>query len=127
MPQRPAVLIVDDDRIYLTIAEAMVKRMGYPVMVAGDGKEAISLYEKHADDIGCVLLDIQMPRMNGIAVLEHLRKIREDARVIIVSGYINLANRERLDPLHPLEYLNKPVEYQTLMGILGKYMPGKKR
>lgn len=125
MPQRPAVLIVDDDRIYLTIAEAMVKRMGYAVMLAGDGKEAVSLYEQHADDIGCILMDIQMPRMNGIAALENLRKIREDVRVIMISGYINLANREQLDPLQPLEYLNKPVEYKTLTSILEKYMPGK--
>jgi CheY-like chemotaxis protein len=119
----PTVLIVDDDDIYLSIAKAMVKKMGYHVLTASDGIEALSIFEEHRDKVDCILLDIQMPRMNGIVTLQNLRKISEDVKVIIVSGYVTDEYRKKLDPLRPLEYLNKPIGYQDFAGKLNKYVP----
>lgn len=125
MSEQPAVLIVDDDDIYISIAKAMVKKLGYIALTARDGIEALSIFENHRDEIGCILLDIQMPRMNGVVTLQNLRKISDDAKVIIVSGYVTDENRKKLDPLNPLEYLNKPVGYKGLADRLNKYVPLK--
>lgn len=120
MSQYPTVLIADDDDISLTITESMVKTLGFPVMTAHDGIEAITIFEKNADDIGCVILDIHMPRMNGIMTFRHLRNMHDNVQVIIASGDLNGANRKHLDPLHPAGYLKKPVSYHALSDLLKK-------
>lgn len=125
MSEQPAVLIVDDDDIYLSVAKAMVKKLGYLPLTARDGLEALSIFEENQDKIGCILLDIQMPGMNGIVTLQNLRKISEEAKVIIVSGYITDENRKKLDPLHPLEYLTKPIGYHDFADKLNRYAPLK--
>lgn len=114
LPQLPAVLIADDDNIHQAIISAMVKKMGFAVFAAYDGIQAVETFEKHEESIGCILLDIQMPNMNGIQVLEHLRKVGTEVPVIIVSGYLDKAKREQLDSLYPQGYLSKPIDYQLL-------------
>ncbi len=120
MSQITTVLIVDDDDVFLKITESMVKMLGYPVMTAGDGVEAIEIFKKHAYEIGCVVLDIHMPRMNGIETLQNLREIRENVQVLIASGYLIETNLAQLTPLQPAGYLKKPVSFDTFSEILKK-------
>jgi CheY-like chemotaxis protein len=120
MSQLPVVLIVDDDDIVLSVVESMVQMLGFPVMTACDGIEAIAIFREHADDIGCVVLDIQMPRMNGIMTFQQLREIRENIQVIIASGYLGEANLDQLGPLQPAGYLQKPVFFQAFSELLKK-------
>lgn len=120
MSQQPVVLIVDDEEICLTIASEMVKRLGLQVMLARDGLEAVELFEQFGDRIGCVLMDLQMPRMNGIDAFRRIRKLNELLPVIITSGYLNGDNFELLKPLKPAGYLNKPVSFKDLAGLLGQ-------
>ena len=117
-----AVLIVDDDSIYQTVTGAMVKRMGYSVLAAYDGAQALTIFAEHEQRIGCILLDIHMPNMNGIEFLQHLRSKNENVGVIIVSGYLNEAKREQLAPLSPREYLKKPVSFEVLTAKLQECM-----
>jgi CheY-like chemotaxis protein len=120
MSQLPAVLIVDDDDVFLTVVESMVQMLGFPVMTACDGIEAITIFQEHKNDIGCVVLDIQMPRMNGIMTFQHLREMRENIKVIIASGYLDDANLDQLGPLQPAGYLQKPVFFQAFSELLKK-------
>jgi CheY-like chemotaxis protein len=120
MSQLPAVLIADDDDVFLTVIESMVQMLGYPVLTAHDGIEAITVFKKHAKDIGCVMLDIQMPRMNGVVTLRHLREMGENVPVIIASGYLDDTNLKQLEALNPAGYLQKPVFFQALSGLLTK-------
>jgi CheY-like chemotaxis protein len=106
--------------LFLMVAEAMVNKYGLPVMKAHDGLEVISIFEKHADDICCIILDIQMPKMNGIDTLRYVRKMDEDIPVIIVSGYLLDANHNQLDSLCPTGYLQKPISYNDLADMLKK-------
>lgn len=122
-PQRPAVLIADDEDIYLVITESMVKKLGLPVMTARDGVEALAIFQAHPDEIGCVILDIQMPRMDGIDTFRGLKKIRDNVLVIIASGYLDRANIEQLNSLHPIGYLEKPFTYQSISDLLRRYLP----
>lgn len=117
-----AVLIVDDDTIYQTVTGAMVKKMGYPVLNAFNGAEALAVFNEHEASIGCILLDIHMPHMNGIEFLRHLRSQQKNVEVIIVTGYLNEAKREQLAPLSPREYLKKPVDPDVLQTKLQECM-----
>ncbi len=126
MSQTSMVLVVDDDDIFLNITEMMLRKLGLDVMTAHDGIEAISVFQEHAENIDCVVLDLQMPRMNGINVFRHLRNMRENIHVIIASGYLDRANLQQLDPLQPAGYLKKPVSYLALSDLLTKCLPDEK-
>ena len=117
-----AVLIVDDDTIYQTVTSAMVNKMGYPVLNAYDGAEALTVFSEHEQNIGCILLDIHMPHMNGVEFLRNLRNQRKNVEVIIVTGYLNEAKREQLAPLSPRECLKKPVGPDVLLTKLQECM-----
>lgn len=118
MTQQPVVLIVDDEEICLTIASEMVKKIGLPVLMARDGIEAVELFEQHGHQIGCVLMDLQMPRMNGIDACRRIREMDEKMPLVITSGYLNGTYVELLNPLNPAGYLNKPVSFKDLAELL---------
>ncbi len=94
VPEEPAwkgagtVLLVDDEPLVLRVAARMLERYGFDVISAVDGVEAVELYRERADDIDLVLLDLTMPRMGGEETFLELRRIREDVKVILSSGYV---------------------------------------
>lgn len=111
-------MIVDDEEICLTINSEMVKKLGLPVMLARDGVEAVEIFEQHGNEICCVLLDLQMPRMNGIDAFRRIRGLDEKMPVIITSGYLTATNLELLEPLNPTGFLNKPLSFEALFAFL---------
>jgi CheY-like chemotaxis protein len=120
MTKHPLVLIVDDEEICRTIAETMVKHIGLSVITAGDGLEAVEQYSLHNDEIACVIMDIQMPRMNGIEAFHQLKKMCKDVKVIIISGHLGDANKKLLEPLQPAGILNKPFNFEEFADLLGE-------
>lgn len=80
-------LVIDDEDTVVFVTQAMLEEIGFSVLTATDGPKGIELYRDHADEISVVLLDLTMPRMNGEEVFRELKKIRDDVRVILNSGY----------------------------------------
>ncbi len=118
MIERPVVLIVDDEDICLTIAKTMVNNIGLSVITAGDGMEALEQYRLYDPNIVCVIMDIQMPRMNGIETFHQLKQTYKDVKVIIASGHLGSANRELLEPLQPAGILKKPFGFEELSELI---------
>ncbi|MCK5862597.1 MAG: response regulator, partial [Candidatus Hydrogenedentes bacterium] len=81
------ILIAEDDRMVCRLSETVLKRSGYTVLTAADGKEAWELFQKHADDISLILLDVIMPKLSGLAVFERVREVHPDILVLFSSGY----------------------------------------
>ena len=81
------VLFVDDSEVVMQVGRELLETMGYRVLVAGGGKEAVELYLKNRDEIKIVLLDMIMPDMGGGEVYDHLKKINPDIKVLLSSGY----------------------------------------
>ncbi|MFH1689631.1 MAG: PAS domain-containing protein [Candidatus Eisenbacteria bacterium] len=81
------VLIVDDEDAVRDIGMRLLEQAGFAVVGAADGCEAVDYYREHAEEISCVLLDLTMPRMGGEEAFRELRKIREDVRVVVSSGF----------------------------------------
>lgn len=123
MVQKP-VLVVDDEEICLTITSEMVKKFGLPVMMARNGLEAVEIFERYATEISCVLLDLQMPHMNGIDAFRHIRKLDTLMQVIITSGYLTDTNLKLLQSLKPAGYLNKPLSFEALFAFLRRITDG---
>jgi len=81
------VLFVDDEEAIRDVGEELLQAMGYSVLLARDGKEAVELYEKNGDNIDIVLLDIVMPHMGGSEVYEKMKGINPNIKVLLLSGY----------------------------------------
>ncbi len=81
------ILLVDDEPMILEIGEEMLGRMGYRVLVAQGGEEALHVYEKEKDRVGLVILDMILPDMNGGEVYDRLKEIDPHAKVLLASGY----------------------------------------
>jgi PAS domain S-box-containing protein len=81
------LLFVDDEEMIIEVGEALLLEMGYKVLIAKDGKQALELFEKHKDRIGLVILDMIMPGMNGGETFDRLKKIDPHVKVILSSGY----------------------------------------
>lgn len=81
------ILLVDDDPILAKIQKKILTTLGYHVLQACNGKEAIEAVEQHSDKIDLVILDVMMPVMGGVEAAHHIRKIRKDIRIIYATGY----------------------------------------
>jgi len=81
------LLVVDDDEMVAGLAETILTNVGYTVLIANDGMEALDIYAQNKDIIAAVILDLNMPKMSGKQVFEEMLKINPEVRVIISSGY----------------------------------------
>lgn len=81
------ILLADDQEIVLNAGKRMLNRLGFQVVCAVDGYDAIEQFRMHASEIICVVLDLTMPRLNGEEAFEAIRRIQPDVRVILASGY----------------------------------------
>jgi len=86
-PVHSTVLVVDDEEIIREVASMMLEGMSMRTMLAKDGIEAVEVYREHWQEIDAVLLDITMPRMDGQACFSELKRIHQDVKVILSSGY----------------------------------------
>lgn len=118
------VLLVDDEEPLRKIARRMLERMGFSVIVATDGPEAIELFNRHSGEIACVVLDLTMPGMDGEEVFRVLRKIRKDLRVILVSGYGEQEVAQRFLGKGLDGFIQKPYIFKTMNEAVRKALEG---
>jgi len=92
------ILLVDDEDMIIDVGQGMLKALGYTVLVARGGKEAIELYRANKDNIDMVILDMIMPQIGGGKAYDRMKKINPDIKVLLSSGYsINGQAEEILD------------------------------
>jgi signal transduction histidine kinase len=108
------VLLVDDEDAVRVPARAMLARLGYDVIEASDGREAVSSFAANRGAIRCVLLDLTMPQMNGEETFKALRAIDPSVRVVVASGYGEQDMASRFGDGLPAGFIQKPYTLQTL-------------
>ena len=81
------ILLVDDESMILDIGEEMLQKLGYHVLVAQGGKEALEIYGRERDRVGLIILDMILPDMGGGEVYDRLKKVNPDVKVLLASGY----------------------------------------
>jgi len=85
--EKGTILLVDDEEAFLEVGRELLEALGYDVLVATNGKEAVEIFEKNRQKIGLVLLDLVMPIMAGGEAFDRLRKIDPTVKVLLASGY----------------------------------------
>lgn len=123
----PVVLIADDEDICLTLTTRMLEKLEVGVLCAHDGAEAVQLYKKHHEDIALVMLDIQMPVMDGVETFRRLKQLQKDVFVVFASGNVNTKKRQLLDSLNPAGYLTKPLLQKELSYYLNQAIEHKRK
>ncbi len=83
----PKILLVDDNRDGLVVRKSLLEEVGYSVTIATNGDEALRLFESCPFDV--VVTDYRMPRMNGAELIERLRKLNPNIRVVLLSGFVD--------------------------------------
>ncbi len=114
------VLVVDDEDTVRAVCRRMLQHLGLEVLLARDGREALEIFRKDRDRIGCVLLDFAMPHLDGEETFLELRKIDPEARVILCSGYLleDIMARFRGEGL--AGFIHKPYLLEQLTVVMKK-------
>lgn len=100
------------------VATALLQRLGYAVLAAGGGAEALELFGRHRSGVCCVIADLTMPGMDGWELLSALRKIQPHLPVVLASGYSEEQAMDRARPELPQAFLQKPYSKSELQNAL---------
>jgi CheY-like chemotaxis protein len=118
------ILLVDDEEPIRNFATEVLSKVGYTVLVAADGREALEIYQKQGSTIDLVVLDLVMPKMGGVQCLEELVKIDPRARVLIVSGHLLDPHTTALIQQRAKGIVKKPLKVADVLravrGVLDK-------
>ena len=121
------ILLVDDEEMVRDMAAAMLKHLGFTVLEAKDGIEAVEVFRQRQNEICLVLCDLTMPRMNGWETLTALRKLAPDIPVILASGYDEAQVMAGDHPEWPQVFLGKPYKLKGLSDAIGQALVNKKK
>ena len=116
------ILIVDDEPDMRLAVRNVLKLRGYEISEAGDGPSALAMARENRPDL--VLLDISLPGMDGIEVLDGLKKIDETVPVVMITGYGHIQSAVDVMKLGASEYLQKPFENAQLVETVKKLVQG---
>ncbi len=108
------VLVVDDEPAVRGMVSSALEILGFHVLAAGDGQQAVDVFRQHAGEIDLVLMDMTMPRMDGREAFLKIRDLRADARVILSSGYSQQDALRDLREERPMGFLQKPYDLTAL-------------
>ena len=112
------MLLVEDELMVREVAAMMLRQLGYAVIPAGDGLEAVELFRRHQGEIVCVLCDVNMPRLDGWQTLEALRQLAPGIPVVLASGYSEAEVMAGDHPQKPQAFLSKPYGFETLKKVI---------
>jgi len=124
--ETPTIMVVEDNDESLFMLKTVLTRKGYRAVEAWDGKQAVEIAE--AEELDLILLDLQLPRLNGLGVIHRLRQNAKlvSVPIVIITGqdpekYRSSAIAEGCD-----DFLMKPIDFDRLDAVLDYYAPIEK-
>ncbi|MEW6186409.1 MAG: PAS domain S-box protein [Thermodesulfobacteriota bacterium] len=120
------ILLVDDETVIIDVVRAMLKGLGYEILVARDGETAVQLYRDKGEDIDLVIMDMVMPGIGGGEAIDLIKSIDPAARIVLASGY-SLAGeaKEILNRGGAQLFLQKPFQLQELSTKIRQILEGE--
>ncbi len=119
LPRGSTVLVIDDEEDIRDVVEAVLGNRGIKVLTAEDGERGIALFREHAESIDAVLLDMNMPGMNGEAVFQALVAERPEVKVILSTGYSEQEAALHFADVPLAGFVHKPYTASALVDKIG--------
>lgn len=111
-------LIVDDEQTIQEVAGMILEEMGFTLLKASDGEQGVALFRQHQEEIKLVLLDMTMPKMDGVEAFREIQRIRPGAKVILSSGYNEQDATNRFAGKGLAGFIQKPYLPNALQKIV---------
>ena len=109
-------LLFAEDEMALALAiKQHLESKGYSVLIARDGTEALQLYTAYQKEISLVILDIDLPILDGTKVLQKIRRLNPEQKVILASGYLETQDNLQFSHNEPAEFIQKPYQPEELL------------
>ena len=119
-PRAFNILVADDQLSTLNFMRAVFRSNGHRVLQANDGEGALEILRE--DYIELLVTDLQMPRLDGIALVKRAREIIPDIKVVLVSGGIDATERRTIEALRVAAFLEKPFSAVELISCIEKVL-----
>jgi two-component system cell cycle sensor histidine kinase/response regulator CckA len=116
------VLIVDDEEIVVGVGKQMLQKLGYSVLIARSGQEAVDVYKNSPDDVDLVLLDMIMPGMEAGDTYDRLKSINSAIKVLLSSGYALDQKAGAIIDRGCNGFIQKPFNMQILEDKIGEIL-----
>jgi PAS domain S-box-containing protein len=118
------ILLVEDDEQVMSIARTMLRELGFFVIEASNGKDALELYQQNAVDITLVMTDMGMPVMDGYELFSELKKLKPELPILISSGFgdVEITSKIARDEITGL--ISKPYRFDLLQETVKSVMEG---
>jgi DNA-binding NtrC family response regulator len=124
MSRKGSILVVDDEEIMRDVLETLLSREGYKVDLAATGEEAIKAYEKKPYDL--VLMDVSMPGIGGLAALEEILKMDEEAVVVMITAYATFDTAIAAWEKGATGVIRKPFQNEQVLAIVSRGIKKRK-
>ena len=121
--RKPKILVVDDEHLIRWSLEQSLIKQGYDAITAASGEDALKIVQEDAPEL--ILLDIQLPGLDGLEVLERVKEIDEDILVIMVTALGVLETAVKAMRMGAYDYINKPFNLDELSIIIKKALETK--
>ena len=119
------LLLVDDEETVRTVGRQMLERMGFTVIPAKDGREALDIFRERHQQIDCVVMDLTMPHMDGEEAFREMRRINNNARVVLSSGYHEQEVTQRFKGKGLAGFIQKPYTMAPLRDLMKSVFESK--
>jgi two-component system cell cycle response regulator DivK len=119
------ILLVEDNHANRYLATFLLENAGFHVVHAGNGREALE--QAGAEQPDLILMDIQMPEMDGYEAAQAIRESvgLAEIPIVAVTSYAKAGDRERALKLGFVGYIEKPISTETFVAQIGRFLPGK--
>ena len=116
------ILVIDDEQDIRDIFKDRLEKAGYNPILAENGEEAIALLRSGDNmmNVGVILCDIRMPKVNGIECIKFLRQEAPGIPIVVITGYPDSELATKLIAQGVKEYLVKPVDKEKMLGVINK-------
>ncbi|HET9705532.1 MAG TPA: response regulator, partial [Vicinamibacterales bacterium] len=110
---KPRILVIDDEEGIRSSLKMILEYDGYDVMLAATGEEGVKLLDRETPDL--VFLDIKMPGMDGLEVLQKLQHLVETTPIVVISGHADMATAIKATKLGAFDFIPKPLEQDRVL------------
>lgn len=117
------ILIIDDEKPILELAQRVLSTQGYKTTTCGSGNEGIEVYAELNDKIDLVILDMIMPEMNGVETLHKLKLIDPTVRAVLCSAFIPDLEESTVAAEGFVGFIAKPFQIDDLLAIAELHLP----